>query len=78
MLRSRPISRSAARWIAFVAACISGFFALDVALSLGLFAWNGGPYAASDLGTQSRQAAAAAIAAIVSVIAQIIERASKN
>lgn len=47
-------------------------------MSLGLFAWNGGSYAAPDLGTQSRQAAVAAVAAIVSVIAQIIERASHS
>ena len=72
------MSRSAARWIAFVAACIAGILALDVALSLGLFAWNGGPYAAPDLGTQSRQAAVAAAAAIVSVIAQIIGKASQS
>jgi len=72
------MSRSAARWIAFVAACLSGILALEVALSLGLFAWNGGTYAAPDLGIQSRQAAAAAVAAIVSVIAQIIEKASHS
>ena len=72
------MSRSAARWIAFVAACIAGVLALDVALSLGLFAWNGGSYASPDLGTQSRQAAVAALAAIVSVVAQIIEKASHS
>lgn len=52
--------------------------ALEVSLSLGLFARNGGSSAAPDLGTQSRQAAVAAVAAIVSVIAQIIERASRS
>jgi hypothetical protein len=71
------MSRSAARWIAFIAAGIAGVLALDVALSLGLFAWNGGSYTAPDLGTQSRQAAVAAVAAIVSVVAQIIEKASQ-
>jgi ABC-type phosphate transport system auxiliary subunit len=71
------MSHSAARWIAFVAACLSGILALDVALSLGLFAWNGVTYSAPDLGPQSRQAAAAAAAATVSVIAQIIEKASR-
>jgi hypothetical protein len=72
------MSRSATRWIAFVAAGIAGILALDVALSLGLFAWNGVSYGAPDLGTQSRQAAVAAAAAIVSVIAQIIEKASHS
>jgi hypothetical protein len=72
------MSRRAARWIAFISGCISGILALEVALSLGLFAWNGDSHAIPDLGTQSRQAAVAAAAAIVSVVAQIIEKASHS
>lgn len=72
------MSMIAARWIAFISACIAGLLALQVALALGLLAWNGQPHATTDLAMQSRQAAVAAIAAIVSVIAQIVGRAARQ
>jgi hypothetical protein len=69
---------STVRWIAFIATFISGVLALQVALCLGLFAWNGEANTVSDLATPSREAGVAAIAAIVSAIAQIIARASRS
>jgi hypothetical protein len=71
------MSINAARWIAFISACIASVLALKVALDLGLFAWNGGPNTTADLATQSHEAGVAAVAAIVSVIAQIIAKASR-
>jgi hypothetical protein len=72
------MSRTAARWIAFISAFVSGLLALQVALNLGLFAWNGNAGAVSDLVPQSRESAVAALAAIVSAIAQIIGKASQS
>jgi hypothetical protein len=69
---------STARWIAFISAFISGVLALQVALCLGLFAWNGEVNTVSDLATPSREAAVAAFAAMVSAIAQIIAKASRS
>ncbi|WP_426434467.1 hypothetical protein [Bradyrhizobium genosp. P] len=72
------MSINAARWIAFISACIASVLALQVALALGLFAWNGEPNAIVDLATQSREAGVAAIAGTVSVIAQIVVKASRS
>jgi hypothetical protein len=73
-----PMNRTVARWVAFISAFVSGLLALQVALTLGLFAWNGEPGAVSDLAAQSREAAIAALAAIVSAIAQVIGKASQS
>ncbi|MGN1289426.1 MAG: hypothetical protein ACI4XG_22995, partial [Bradyrhizobium sp.] len=67
-----------ARWISFISACIASVLALQVALALGLFAWNGEPNAIVDLSSQSREAGVAAATGIVSVIAQIIARAPRS
>ena len=72
------MNRTAARWIAFISAFVSGVLALQVALNLGLFAWNGEADTVSDLATQSREAGVAAVAAIVSVIAQLFGKASES
>jgi hypothetical protein len=72
------MSRTLARWIAFISAFVSGLLASQVALNLGLFVWNGEANTVSNLATQSREAGVAALAAIVSAIAQIIEKASRS
>jgi hypothetical protein len=73
-----PMSRTAARWIAFISAFLSSALALQVALNLGLFAWNGDANGVSNLAVQSREAGVAAVAAIISVIAQLIGKASDS
>lgn len=71
------MSKTVASWTAFISAFISSALALRVALTLGLFVWNGEPSAGGDLATQSRWAAVAALAALISAIAQMISKASK-
>jgi hypothetical protein len=71
------MNRSLAFWTAFVSAFVASGLALRVALNLGLAAQIGGESFVSELAMQSRVAAVAGLAALVSVIAQIIEKASK-
>ena len=66
-----------ASWIAFVSAFVASGLALRVAVKLGLAAHIDARSSLAELEGQSRMAAASAIAALVSVIAQIIEKASK-
>jgi hypothetical protein len=69
------MSKNAASWISVLAGFISSALALRVAFDLGLP--NSLDVPGSDLHMQSVRADVAAVAALISVIAHVIDRASK-
>lgn len=69
------MSKNAASWISVLAGFISSALALRVAFDLGLP--NSLDVLGSDLHMQSVRADVAAVAALISVIAHVIDRASK-
>lgn len=69
------MSKNAASWISVLAGFISSAPALRVAFDLGLP--NGFDVPGSDLHMQSVRADVAAVVALISVIAHVIDRASK-
>jgi hypothetical protein len=71
------MNRYLASWIAVLSAFISSGLALRVAFDLGIAERIDGFSSASFLLAQSKLAGVAALAALVSVIAQIIDKATK-
>jgi hypothetical protein len=70
------MTKNSAFWIAISAAFLSSYLALHVAFDLGIFGGLGA--LGSDLDAEeSRYAGVASLAALVSLIAQLIDKASK-
>jgi hypothetical protein len=69
------MTRNLAFWIAISAGFLSSYLALRVAFDLGISRDIGSFI--SDLNAESKYAGVASLAALVSVIAQLIDKASK-
>jgi hypothetical protein len=79
-LPTRPagaeMTRNLAFWIAISAAFLSSYLALRVAFDLGI-SRDIGSFGSDFLDAESKYAGVASLAALVSVIAQLIDKASK-